>query len=446
VGELRGGAEFRHLETERVTQPGDTFVPVAIVGAGLSGLACARTLAKAGVAARILEASDGVGGRVRTDVVDGCRLDRGFQVFFTAYPEARTVLDYTALDLRAFTPGALIRAEGRFYRALDPVRRPLAALAGLLAPVGSLRDKLNVLRFRRQLLSASVDAIFSAPECAADAALKAFGFSDRILDRFFRPLFGGIFLERDLATSSRMLHFVYRMMAEGDTTLPAEGMEAIPRQLASGLPEGTVRLHARVTAIEPGADSVLLLVEGGEWLRAGIVVLAAEGDAAAALTGLFSAPRPRPVSCVYFSSERAPLEQPLLVLDGEGRGPVTTLAVPSLVAPGYAPAGGHLISATVLGAPAESDAALEAQVRHQLAGWFGAAQVARWRRLRIYRIPFAQFEQTPGVLDPPQRPVRLGPRLFVCGDHVENASINGAMVAGRRAAEAILAAGAGASG
>ena len=429
-----------------MTQPGDTFVPVAIVGAGLSGLACARTLAKAGVAARILEASDGVGGRVRTDVVDGCRLDRGFQVFFTAYPEARTVLDYTALDLRAFTPGALIRAEGRFYRALDPVRRPLAALAGLLAPVGSLRDKLNVLRFRRQLLSASVDAIFSAPECAADAALKAFGFSDRILDRFFRPLFGGIFLERDLATSSRMLHFVYRMMAEGDTTLPAEGMEAIPRQLASGLPEGTVRLHARVTAIEPGADSVLLLVEGGEWLRAGIVVLAAEGDAAAALTGLFSAPRPRPVSCVYFSSERAPLEQPLLVLDGEGRGPVTTLAVPSLVAPGYAPAGGHLISATVLGAPAESDAALEAQVRHQLAGWFGAAQVARWRRLRIYRIPFAQFEQTPGVLDPPQRPVRLGPRLFVCGDHVENASINGAMVAGRRAAEAILAAGAGASG
>jgi len=124
-----------------VTQPVDTFVPVAIVGAGLAGLACARTLAKAGVSTRILEASDGVGGRVRTDTVEGFRLDRGFQVFFTAYPEARAALDYRGLDLRAFTPGALIRAEGRFYRALDPVRRPLAALAGLLAPIGSPWDK-----------------------------------------------------------------------------------------------------------------------------------------------------------------------------------------------------------------------------------------------------------------------------------------------------------------
>jgi len=429
-----------------VTRAGDTFVPVAIVGAGLAGLACARTLAKARVPVTILEATDGVGGRVRTDVVDGFRLDRGFQVFFTAYPEARAVLDYGALDLRAFTPGALIRAEGLFYRALDPVRRLLAALAGVLAPIGSFRDKANVLRFRRQVLSASVESIFSAPEQTTQAALGAFGFSYRILDRFFRPLFGGIFLDPDLATSSRMLRFVYWMLAEGDTTLPAEGMEAIPRQLAAALPEGAVRLRARVTSIELGGHSALLLVEGGERLRAGVVVLATEGDAAAALTGLLPAPKPRPVTCVYFSADRAPLDEPLLVLDGERRGPVTTLAVPSRVAPGYAPAGGHLISATVLGAQGESDAALEARVRRQMGSWFDAAAVARWRRLKIYRIPFAHFEQTSGVLEPPQRPVRLRPRLFVCGDHVENASINGAMVAGRRAAEAILAAGVGASG
>ena len=429
-----------------MTQPGDTFVQVAIVGGGLSGLACARTLAQAGVSVTILEASDGIGGRVRTDLVEGFRLDRGFQVFFTAYPEARAVLDYAALDLHAFTPGALVRVDGRFYRITDPVRHPFAALAGLFAPVGSLSDKVNTLRLRRQVLSTSVESIFAAPEQTAEAALKEFGFSDQILDRFFRPLFGGIFLGRELTTSSRMLHFVYRMLAEGDTALPAEGMEAIPRQLAAGLPEGSVRLHARVTAIEPGADSVLLLLESGEWLRAGTVVLATEGDAAAALTEVFPAPRPRPVACLYFSTDRAPLQEPLLVLDGNGRGPVTTLAVPSRVAPRYAPAGGHLISATVLGAPVESDAALQARVRHQLTGWFGAAQVARWRHLRTYRIPFAQFDQSPGVLEPAHRPVRLGARLFVCGDHVENASINGAMVAGRRAAEAILAAGAGASG
>jgi phytoene dehydrogenase-like protein len=427
-----------------VTQTAEKLAPVVIVGAGLSGLACARTLAKAGVFPTILEASDGVGGRVRTDLVEGFRLDRGFQVFFTAYPEARAMLDYAALDLHAFTPGALVRVHGRFHRVVDPVRRPFAALAGLFAPVGSLPDKANVLRFRRHVLSTSVEAIFAAPERTTEAALRDFGFSDRILDRFFRPLFGGIFLGRELTTSSRMLHFAYRMLSEGDTALPAEGMEAIPRQLAAGLPEGSIRLRARVTAIEPGPDSVLLLVEGGDWLRAGVVVLATEGDTAAALTGAFAAPTARPVACLYFSADRAPLREPLLVLDGDGHGPVTTLAVPSRVAPGYAPAGRHLISVTVLGAPAESDASLEARVRRQLSGWFAAAQVARWRHLRTYRIPFAQFDQSPGVLEPAQRAVRLGPRLFVCGDHVENASINGAMAAGRRAAEAVLAAGTGA--
>ena len=426
-----------------MNRPEPGMAPVAIVGAGMAGLACARTLAQGGVAATILEASDGVGGRVRTDVVDGYRLDRGFQVFFTAYPEARAALDYGALRLRAFAPGALVRCEGRFWTVMDPLRRPLSALAGLRAPVGTLRDKARVLRLRRQVLSASLESLFAAPEQTAEAALRGLGFSDRMLDRFFRPFFGGIFLARDLTTSSRMLRFVYRMLAAGDTALPAAGMGAIPQQLAAALPPGAIRLGTRVAAVEPGADAAVLRLEGGESLRAGAVVLATEGDAAAALTRAFPPPRPRPVTCVYFAAERAPLGAPLLALDGEGRGPVTTLAVLSQVAPTYAPPGRQVISATVLGASAESDADLEGRVRGQMAGWFGAEAVARWRHLRTYRIPFAQFDQAPGVLEPARRPVRLGPRLFVCGDHVENASINGAMASGRRAAEAILAAGAG---
>lgn len=412
--------------------------PIVVVGAGLAGLACALKLAQAGLSVQLLEASDGIGGRVRTDVVDGFRLDRGFQVLFTAYPEAQALLDYAALDLRPFTPGAIVRAGGRFHRLLDPFRRPMEALAGLVAPVGTLQDKLVVLRLRSQALATPLPEIFAAPEQTTEAYLREAGVSDLMLDRFFRPFLGGIFLSRDLTTSSRMFAYVYRLLAEGDSSLPAQGMGAIPAQLGSRLPGGSLRLRARVARVARIGDELWVILANGDRLTAERVVVATDGPAAARITGLLPAPEARAASCVYFAAERPPVDEPLLVLDGEGTGPVTTLAVPSLAAPTYAPAGSHLVAASVLGSPEGDDAALEAAVREQLAGWFGA-EVAGWRYLATYRIPFAQFDQRPGVLEPAGRPVRLAPGLYVCGDHVENASINGALVSGRRAAEALLA-------
>ena len=323
---------------------------------------------------------------------------------------------------------------------MDPFRRPFSALSGLLEPVGTLRDKLAVVRLRRQALAGSLEAIFAAPERTTEATLREAGVSDTMLERFFRPFLGGIFLGRDLSTSSRMLYFLYRMLAAGETALPATGMGALPAQIAAALPEGSIRLRARVAAIEKGSGVVL---DTRDWLPAQAVVVATEGHVASCLTGAFAAPVPRSVTCLYFAAHRPPLEDPLLVLDGDGGGPVTNLCVPSRVAPTYAPPGAHLISATVLGSPSEDDRGLEAKVREQLGDWFGPKEVAGWRHLRTYRIPFAQFDQRPGTLQPASRPVRLADGLYVCGDHVENASINGAMAAGRRAAEAVLADGAG---
>jgi len=416
---------------------------VIIIGAGLAGLTCAHTLVRAGMSVAVLEASDGVGGRVRTDLVDGFRLDRGFQVFFTAYPEASRLLDYPALDLRAFEPGALVRFQGHFHTVMDPFRRPLSAMAGLLAPVGTLRDKLAVLRLRRQALATSLEAIWAAPERTTEAALREAGVSDTMLDRFFRPFLGGIFLDRDLSTSSRMLYFVYRMLSAGDTVLPACGMGTIPAQIAAELPEGAIRLRARVTAIGEDGEGRWVRLENRDRLLAGSVIVATEGPEASRLTGAFAPPTPRSVTCLYFAADRPPVDDPLLILDGDGRGPVTNLCVPSRVAPTYAPPGAHLICATVLGSPREDDMALEAKVRAQLGDWFGPKQVSGWRHLQTYRIPFAQFDQRPGTLQPASRPVCLEDGLYLCGDHVENASINGAMAAGRRAAEAVLADGAG---
>ena len=412
--------------------------PVTIVGAGLAGLTCAVELNRAGIPIRLLEASDGIGGRVRTDQVEGFRLDRGFQVFFPAYPEAQRLLDLAALDLRPFEPGALIRAAERFHKVLDPFRRPMEALAGLMAPVGTLTDKLGVLRLRSEALAMPLETIFSLPERATEAVLREAGISDLMLDRFFRPFLGSIFLDRSLGTSSRMFYFVYRMLAGGDTTLPAQGMGAIPAQLADRLPAGVIQFRARVARVARIGDEFWIILANGDRLSADVVVVATEGAVASRLTGAFPAPEPRAVTCLYFAAEKAPVEEPLLVLDGDGRGPVTTLCVPSRVAPAYAPPGAHLISAAVLGNPAETDEVLEAAVREQLGGWFGGSEVASWRHLRTYRIPLALFDQRPGVLEPASRPVRLQPGLYVCGDHVENASINGAMAAGRRAAEAVV--------
>ena len=188
---------------------------VVIVGAGLSGLCCARQLQQQGVGFVLLESSDRVGGRVRTDVVEGFRLDRGFQVFLTSYPEAQRILDFESLQLKPFLPGALVRYGGRFHELTDPWRRPFAAVRSLWSPIGSLADKLRVASLRRQSLRGTIEDRFRDPETTSLQSLQRSGFSSSMIDRFFKPFLGGIFLDAELQSSSRMLHFVFRMFSTG---------------------------------------------------------------------------------------------------------------------------------------------------------------------------------------------------------------------------------------
>jgi len=403
-----------------------------IIGAGLAGLCCARELRAAGLEVLVLERSEAPGGRVRTDEFDGFLLDRGFQVLLTAYPEARRVLDYERLGLRPFESGALIRRDGGFSRIADPSRHPFRALESLREAPGSIPDKLRVARLRRRLSHFSLNELLTAPQVTTADALRREGFSSELVNGFFRPFLGGIFLDPTLETSSRLFAFVFKLFTEGEAVLPAGGMQAIPRQLAERLPEGTLRFGVTVESAAPGE----VVLAGGERLTAPAVVVAADGPEAARLTGAVEAPAARAVTTVHFAAERSPVGEPILVLNGEGRGPVNDLCVPSDVAPSYAPPGAALISATVLGVSPLDDDALAAAVRAQLRGWFGA-QVGAWRLLRVHRIPFALPAQPPAALAPVERPVRVREGLFVCGDHRDTASIQGAMVSGRRAAAAV---------
>ena len=407
--------------------------PVVIVGAGLAGLAAARHLTAARVPCTVLEASDGVGGRVRTDTVDGFLVDRGFQVLLTAYPECRAVLDYAALDLCAFEPGAVVRAGDAWHRLADPFRRPGPAVASLLDRLGSWRDKAAVLRLRQRALEGSLDELFARPATSTRTVLEAFGFSADFTTAFLEPWLGGIFLGRDLATSSRMLDFVMRMMAQGDTAIPARGMGAIPAQLARALPPGTVQLHRRVVAL--GEHGVRL--DDGQLVSASDMVIATEGDTAATLLGLPAPTRPRAAISLAFATPAAPWRGRDLLLNGEGRGPINSLAVMSELSAGVAPAGEALVTIALIDDHPEGDEALERTVRQQASTWFGAT-VATWRLLRVHRIRYAQPDQLPADLDPVARPVRLRAGRYVAGDHRETASLHGALHSGRRAAEALL--------
>jgi len=409
---------------------------VIVIGAGVSGLVCALELTRLGLSVQILEASDDVGGRVRTDVVDGFRLDRGFQVLLTAYPEARRWLSYDGLQLHTFEPGAVVYCEGGLHRISDPMRRPSQALNSALAPVGTLNDKLLIARLREELIHCDIDEVLTSPEISTLEALRLYGFSEQMMQRFFRPFLGGIFLDPELATSSRMFRFVFRMFALGYAALPAEGMQAIPRQLASALPDGSIRLNAAVATVTPRS----VRLKDGEELRARAIVVACDPiHAGQLLSSTDDEVRTamRGVDCLYFAADRTPIDEPYLVLNGDGVGPINNLCVPSVVTPSYAPPGAHLVSATVLKPAGGEDTTLQ-QVREQATRWFGR-EAERWQHLRTYHLPQSLPDQSLVCGGVRMSPLRVDHGLYVCGDHRRTASLNGAMNAGRRAAEALAA-------
>lgn len=413
---------------------------VVVVGAGLAGLTCALRLHEAGREVVVLEGSDGVGGRVRTDLVDGFRLDRGFQVLLTGYPAARKWFDLDALSMQAFSPGVRIRRDDGFHRLADPFQDPLGALPGAFSPTVTLPDGVKLLAWRQRVLSRSGRELATQTDRSTAQLLAARRFSGTITRSFFRPFLTGTFFDPDLTTSARVTELVFRSFFRGDVAVPDLGMGQLPAQLAARLPSGTVRLGARVAGVTDGGAR---LVEGPS-MTAGHVVVATEAPVAAMLLGdrLDHTPPGRATTTLWFRAPRSPVGGNDLVLDADGDGPVNNLAVMTDVAPGYRTHGeGSLVAVSTLGVPTGGTglAQLERDVRRHLTGWYGG-EVADWDLLRADRIPYAQPRMDVADVPSLAREVRVGERTWVCGDHRDTASIQGALVSGRRTADAILAA------
>jgi phytoene dehydrogenase-like protein len=330
-----------------------------------------------------------------------------------------------ALELQAFDPGALVWRNGKGSVVGDPFRKPTTAWSTVAAPIGSPIDKARIAWLRHRLRSVHPVTLLQGDDATTRSALTDAGFSDTIIERFFRPLVGGIQLDPELTDSRRMFDIIFRMLADGDSAVPAAGMQAIPRQLADRLPDGTIHLDAPVTATSPTSISV-----GGSTIAAAAVVVATEGPTAARLLDLAPV-ESKSVGAVYFSAPEPPIPDKLVVLDGTGRGPVLNVAVMSNVASTYAPVDAGLVVAAL---PGHDGPTIEADARAQLRDWWGP-QVDRWEHLATYRIAHGQPRQRPPF--DPKRRVHLDDGRFVCGDHRDTASIQGAMYSGRRCGLAV---------
>ena len=401
---------------------------IHIIGAGVSGLIAAKVLEDNGFHPTIIEATDRVGGRVKTDIVDGYQLDRGFQVLLTAYPAAIKYLDFDRLELQHFVSGAAIFDNGKQKILGDPLRDTSLLLPTLFSGIGSVSDKLKVLKLNILLKGTTIEQIFEKPEITTYNYLLNFGFSEEMISKFFKPFFGGIFLEAELQTSSRMFEFVYKMFGEGSAALPKAGIEAIPQQLKENLKQTTFKFNTKVKSVESGK----LILEDGTELESDYTIVAAE---ASKLISNLKNQEIQWKSCetLYFEVDSRNIEKPLIGLITAKKALVNNIFYHTSLQTNSA-GNKELLSVTVV-KDFMDVTELRMQVEKELKELCGITSAKFLKQYTIEKalpkLDSLQYEMSPSE-------TRLTTRIFLAGDTQLNGSLNAAIISGERAALGVI--------
>lgn len=407
---------------------------IVIAGAGVAGLSAGVYLKRHGYEnITFIESSDRVGGRMKTDVIDGFTLDRGFHVFFTAYPYAQDLLDFNALDLKNYDSGALIFKEGKIQKMKDPFHHPLATLKVIFSSIGNWADKMNLVKRRTEVMQLTENQIFEKFEVKTASILKKKKFTGHMIRNFFQPLFSGIFLENDLTTSRRVFDYTFKMMMEGRTAIPSKGIETIPKQLADNFDKESFIFNKGAESFENNK----VLLSSGETIDADIFVVATDNNS------LFHKIKKDPVlknyrstTCLYFSADAKPFNEPMVCVNASDPKLVNNIVVLTNVYTGFAPTGKELIAVSINGLAKANDIELESEVKIELGKTFGK-RVLDWKLLKIYRIDYALPNQDYVLGKRQVHEIRLGNSTYACGDHLLYGSMNAAMKTGKMVAEVI---------
>ena len=398
---------------------------IHIIGAGVSGLVASKVLEDYGYESMIIEATDRVGGRVKTDVINDYQLDHGFQVLLTAYPSAQKYLNFEALELQQFISGATIFTNGKQKTIGDPLRNIFLLVPTLFSRIGTLSDKVKILKLNRLLKNTTLATIFAKSEKTTLQYLIDFGFSKEIISEFFRPFFSGIFLEPELETSSRMFEFVYKMFGEGYATLPKGGIEAIPKQLKSNLKHDKFKFNTKVKSVEDGK----IILDDGNELESDFTIIATEYSK---LVGNLKKIETKWKSCdtLYFETNIRTIRKPIIGLIAESDALINNIFYHSSIL-SKSTGRKQLLSVTVVKQHNLSKEDLKIRVQKELQDYCGIDSCIF---IKHYAIPNAlpdldgiKYEMLPSE-------TKLTNCIFLAGDTQLNGSLNAAMISGEKAA------------